>query len=75
MLFKWPILTEIACPVGIDGFGLARRIREDHPDIDEILTSGVTRAVRHVFGLLMWVMMPVALMLSADPLPQSRYRA
>jgi CheY-like chemotaxis protein len=38
------ILTEVQLAGSIDGFGLARQIRENHPDIDVILTSGVARA-------------------------------
>jgi CheY-like chemotaxis protein len=38
------ILTEVQLVGSIDGFGLARQIRENHPHIDVILTSGVTRA-------------------------------
>ena len=38
------ILTEVQLAGSIDGFELARQIREKHPDIDVILTSGVTRA-------------------------------
>jgi CheY-like chemotaxis protein len=38
------ILTEVQLSGSRDGFGLARQIREDHPEIDMILTSGVARA-------------------------------
>jgi CheY-like chemotaxis protein len=38
------ILTEVQLSGSRDGFGLARQIREDHPEIDVILTSGVARA-------------------------------
>jgi CheY-like chemotaxis protein len=38
------ILAEVRLAGSLDGFGLARQIREDHPEIDVILTSGVTRA-------------------------------
>jgi CheY-like chemotaxis protein len=38
------ILTEVQLSGSLDGFGLARQIREDHPEIDVILTSGVARA-------------------------------
>ena len=38
------ILTEVQLAGSVDGFELARQIRENHPDIDVILTSGVTRA-------------------------------
>jgi len=31
-------------PRSMDGFGLARWVRENHPDIDVILTSGIARA-------------------------------
>jgi CheY-like chemotaxis protein len=37
------ILTEVQLPGSIDGFELARQIRENHPDIDVILASGVPR--------------------------------
>jgi CheY-like chemotaxis protein len=37
------ILAEVRLAGSLDGFGLARQIREDHPEIDVILTSGVTR--------------------------------
>src|ERR1700757_4717265 len=33
------ILTEVQLSGSLDGFGLARQIREDHPEIDVILTS------------------------------------
>jgi CheY-like chemotaxis protein len=38
------ILAEVQLAGSVDGFGLAREIRENHPDIDVILTSGATRA-------------------------------
>jgi CheY-like chemotaxis protein len=38
------ILTEVQLSGSLDGFGLARQIRENHPEIDVILTSGVARA-------------------------------
>jgi CheY-like chemotaxis protein len=38
------ILTEVQLAGSIDGFGLARQIRANHPDIDVILTSGASRA-------------------------------
>ena len=38
------ILTEVQLAGSVDGFELARQIRENHPDIGVILTSGVTRA-------------------------------
>jgi CheY-like chemotaxis protein len=31
-------------PRSMDGFGLAQWVRENHPDIDVILTSGIARA-------------------------------
>ncbi len=37
------ILTEVQLSGSLDGFGLARQIRENHPEIDVILTSGVAR--------------------------------
>jgi Response regulator receiver domain len=38
------VLAEIRLAGSLDGFGLARQLRENHPEIDVILTSGVTRA-------------------------------
>ena len=38
------ILTEVQLAGSPDGFGLARQIRENHHQIDVILTSGVARA-------------------------------
>ena len=38
------ILAEVRLAGSLDGFGLARYIRDDHPEIDVILTSGVARA-------------------------------
>jgi DNA-binding response OmpR family regulator len=38
------ILSEVRLGGSVDGFGLARLIREDHPQIDVILTSGAARA-------------------------------
>jgi CheY-like chemotaxis protein len=38
------ILTEVQLSGSLDGFGLVRQIRENHPEIDVILTSGVARA-------------------------------
>jgi DNA-binding response OmpR family regulator len=38
------VLLEVQLAGSIDGFGLARQIREDHPDMDVILTSGVRKA-------------------------------
>jgi DNA-binding response OmpR family regulator len=37
------ILTEVQLAGSIDGFELARQIRENHPDVDVILASGVSR--------------------------------
>ena len=37
------ILTEVQLAGSIDGFGLARQVRENHLDIDVILTSGTLR--------------------------------
>jgi CheY-like chemotaxis protein len=34
------ILAEVRLAGSVDGFGLARQIRENHPEIDVILTSG-----------------------------------
>jgi DNA-binding response OmpR family regulator len=38
------VLLEVQLAGSIDGFGLARQIREDHPDMDVILASGVRKA-------------------------------
>jgi CheY-like chemotaxis protein len=38
------ILTEVQLAGSIDGFGLARQIRANRPDIDVILTAGASRA-------------------------------
>ena len=38
------ILTEVQLAGSLDGFGLARQIRENHHETDVILTSGVARA-------------------------------
>jgi CheY-like chemotaxis protein len=38
------ILTEVQLAGSLDGFGLARQIRENNHEIDVILTSGVARA-------------------------------
>jgi CheY-like chemotaxis protein len=38
------ILTEVQLAGSLDGFGVARQIRENHHEIDVILTSGVARA-------------------------------
>jgi DNA-binding response OmpR family regulator len=38
------ILAEVRLPGRVDGFELARQIRQSHPDTDVILTSGVARA-------------------------------
>jgi CheY-like chemotaxis protein len=38
------ILAEVRLAGSLDGFGLARLIRQDYPEIDVILTSGVARA-------------------------------
>jgi len=39
------VFSEVQLPGEIDGFSLARRIRQTHPDIDVILTSSVVGAV------------------------------
>jgi DNA-binding response OmpR family regulator len=38
------VLAEVQLAGTIDGFALARQIRENHPNIDVILSSGVTKA-------------------------------
>jgi CheY-like chemotaxis protein len=38
------VLLEVQLAGSIDGFGLARQVREDHPDMDVILTSKVRKA-------------------------------
>jgi DNA-binding response OmpR family regulator len=39
------ILSEVTLDGGIDGFGLARRVRERHPGVDVLLASGTPGAV------------------------------
>jgi CheY-like chemotaxis protein len=38
------ILAEVRLPGRVDGFALARHIRQSHPETDVILTSGAARA-------------------------------
>jgi len=38
------VFAEVQLSSGIDGFALAQWVREKHPDIDVILTSGIARA-------------------------------
>jgi len=38
------VFAEVQLSGGMDGFALAQWVREKHPDIDVILTSGITRA-------------------------------
>jgi CheY-like chemotaxis protein len=39
------VFTDVHMPAGsIDGFGLARWVREHHPDVQVILTSGAARS-------------------------------
>jgi CheY-like chemotaxis protein len=38
------ILSEVRLSGAMDGFGLARRVREHHPGVDVILASGTPRA-------------------------------
>jgi DNA-binding response OmpR family regulator len=38
------ILAEVQLAGRMDGFALARWVRERHPDVDMILTSGIARA-------------------------------
>jgi len=38
------VFAEVKLPGKIDGFALARTLRQTHPDIDVILTSGVAAA-------------------------------
>lgn len=38
------VFAEVLAVGTADGFGLAKHIREDHPEVDVILTSGVTNA-------------------------------
>jgi DNA-binding response OmpR family regulator len=45
------ILAEVRLDGSLDGFGLARLIRHDHPEIDVILTSGVASAADKAGGL------------------------
>jgi CheY-like chemotaxis protein len=39
------VFTDVQMPGTLDGFGLARWIRTERPDVEVILTSGVARAV------------------------------
>jgi CheY-like chemotaxis protein len=39
------VFSEVQLPGEIDGFSLASRVRQTHPDIDVILTATVTGAV------------------------------
>ena len=38
------VFAEVQLSGGTDGFAVAQWVREKHPDIDVILTSGITRA-------------------------------
>lgn len=38
------IFSEVRLPGGMDGFSLASRVRQTHPNVDVILTSSVTGA-------------------------------
>jgi DNA-binding response OmpR family regulator len=38
------IFAEVQLSGSMDGFGLAQWVREKHPDVDVILTSGIARA-------------------------------
>jgi DNA-binding response OmpR family regulator len=38
------VFAEVQLSGGMDGFGLAQWVREKHPDIDVILTSGIAQA-------------------------------
>jgi CheY-like chemotaxis protein len=38
------VFSEVRLRGKVDGFGLARRVRAHHPDVDVILTSGAARA-------------------------------
>jgi len=40
------ILTELKLPGNLDGFGLARWVRDNHPGIDVILTSTIRNAAQ-----------------------------
>ncbi|MBV8118756.1 MAG: response regulator [Alphaproteobacteria bacterium] len=40
------ILTELKLPGNLDGFGLARWVRDNHPGIDVILTSSIRNAAQ-----------------------------
>jgi DNA-binding response OmpR family regulator len=40
------VLSDVNLSGRIDGFGLARRLREEYPDIDVLLTSGVARTAK-----------------------------
>jgi DNA-binding response OmpR family regulator len=45
------LLIDVKLPGEEDGFSVARRIRQTHPDIDVILTSGVSGAVQQCHEL------------------------
>jgi CheY-like chemotaxis protein len=38
------ILADVQLTGGVDGFALARQVRERHPEIDVLLTSGISKA-------------------------------
>ena len=40
------VFAEVQLSGGMDGFALAQWVREEHPDIDVILTSGIARAAK-----------------------------
>ena len=45
------ILAEVQLSGDIDGFGLAQWVRQNHPEVDVVLTSGVTRAAEKAGNL------------------------
>jgi DNA-binding response OmpR family regulator len=45
------VFAEVQLTVGVDGFALAQWVRKNHPDVDVILTSGVTRAAEKAADL------------------------
>jgi CheY-like chemotaxis protein len=45
------IFTEVTLPGDMDGFTLAKTVREQHPDVDVILTSSIASAAQKASNL------------------------
>ena len=45
------VFSEVPLPGELDGFGLATKIRENHPEVDVLLTRGVASAAEKVGNL------------------------